>query len=157
MLLLHRVKSIAHRVGSYNTDVRPATRTCNEIPMDLSLELPGDYLVVRRADAHAVTVNDRELTTSFVLTRDRLIEDWPVFNAADFGLAQAQILLDLQPQVVLLGTGAQQIFPPAETLAACLRRGVGVEVMDNAAAARTHALLVGEERKVATAFILTPR
>jgi uncharacterized protein len=65
--------------------------------------------------------------------------------------------LDLQPQVVLLGTGAHQTFPPAQTLAACLRQGVGIEVMDNAAAARTHALLVSEGRNVVTAFILTPR
>ena len=124
--------------------------------MDLSLEHPGSHLVVRRADAHAVTVGDRELTTSFVLTPDRLLEHWPVASAAAFGLPQAQTLLDLQPQVVLLGTGARQVFPPAETLAACLRRGVGVEVMDNAAAARTHTLLVGEGRNVVTAFILTP-
>ena len=122
--------------------------------MDLSLQQPGNYLVVRRADAHAVTVNDRELTTSFVLTRDRLIEDWPVTDAAQFGLAEAQTLLDLQPQVVLLGTGAHQVFPPAQTLAACLRQGIGVEVMDNAAAARTYNLLASENRHVVAGFIL---
>jgi uncharacterized protein len=63
-------------------------------------------------------------------------------------------LLDLKPEVILIGTGARQVFPPAEVMAAALRRGVGIEVMDNAAAARTHAVLAGEGRRVVAAFIL---
>jgi len=39
-------------------------------------------------------------------------------------------------------------------LAAFLQRGVGVEVMDNAAAARTWDILTSEGRNVVAAFIL---
>ena len=37
-------------------------------------------------------------------------------------------------------TGDRQVFPPAAVMAACLRQGVGLEVMTNAAAARTFSL-----------------
>ena len=55
--------------------------------------------------------------------------------------------------LVLLGTGANQVFPPAASLAACLRRGVGIEVMSNAAAARTYTVLAGEGRRVVAGFL----
>ncbi|WP_312707201.1 MTH938/NDUFAF3 family protein, partial [Stenotrophomonas sp.] len=48
-----------------------------------------------------------------------------------------------------------QVFPPAAVMAACLTRGIGLEVMNNPAAARTFNILASEGRKVAAAFILT--
>ena len=63
-------------------------------------------------------------------------------------------LLALQPELIVLGTGATQAFPPPATLAAALRRGVGLEAMTNAAAARTYSVLAGEGRRVVAAFLL---
>jgi uncharacterized protein len=45
-------------------------------------------------------------------------------------------------------------FPPAATLAACLQRGIGLEAMTNAAAARTYSVLAGEGRRVVAAFVM---
>ncbi len=39
-------------------------------------------------------------------------------------------------------------------MAACLSRGIGLEVMANAAAARTFKVLAGEGRRVVAGFIL---
>jgi uncharacterized protein len=55
---------------------------------------------------------------------------------------------------VLLGTGPRQRFPSAAVMAAMLTRGVGMEVMDNAAAARTFNVLATEGRTVVGAFLL---
>lgn len=49
--------------------------------MDLSLDLPGSFLFVRRTAAKSITVVDREIVASFVLAPDRLLEDWPVADA----------------------------------------------------------------------------
>jgi uncharacterized protein len=122
--------------------------------MDLSLERPEGYLFVRRVAPDAITVVDRTLTRSFALGVERVIEDWPVGDAAAITPEHMEALLELEPEVVLLGTGARQSFPPAAAMAALLRRGVGIEVMDNAAAARTHAVLASEGRRVVAAFIL---
>jgi uncharacterized protein len=64
------------------------------------------------------------------------------------------VLLALEPALVLLGSGARQRFPAPAVLAACLTRGIGIEVMDNAAAARTFNLLAGEGRRVVAGFLL---
>ena len=58
--------------------------------------------------------------------------------------------------LTVLGTGGRQVFPPAAVLAACLSRGIGIEVMANAAAARTFHVLAGEGRKVVAAMLLAP-
>jgi uncharacterized protein len=122
--------------------------------VELSLERPRDYLFVRRADAHAVVIVDRPFTASIILTRDKVIDDWGVANVAAMIPAHVEPIVALKPDVVLLGTGEHQRFPSQAVLAAFLRRGVGVEVMDNAAAARTWDILASEGRNVVAAFIL---
>lgn len=124
--------------------------------MDLSLDRPEGYLFIRRVGDGAITVVDRELSASFLLAPDRLVENWPVADAAALDEGAVEPLLALQPEVVLLGTGSRQRFPAAAFMAGFLRRGIGVEVMDNAAAARTYDLLAGEGRRVVAAFILPP-
>ena len=57
---------------------------------------------------------------------------------------------------MILGTGERQVFPAAAFMAGLLRKGIGIEVMDNAAAARTYNLLAGEGRRVIAGFILPP-
>ncbi|MBU6249322.1 MAG: Mth938-like domain-containing protein [Xanthomonadaceae bacterium] len=122
--------------------------------MDLSLDLTGGFLFVRRTAPDRITVADRDLLASFVLAPDRLVEAWPVADARILAPSHAEVLLALRPELVILGSGARQVFPPAAFLAAFLGKGIGIEVMDNAAAARTYDLLAGEGRRVVAGFIL---
>jgi uncharacterized protein len=114
----------------------------------------GGLLFVRRCAADHVVVVDRTLRSSFLLAGDRVIEHWPATDAAALGAAEAQALLALEPEVVLLGSGPRQVFPPAAFMAEFLTRGIGVEPMDNAAAARTFNVLSAEGRRVVAAFLL---
>src|SRR3546814_15829418 len=68
--------------------------------------------------------------------------------------ADLQPLFELEPERILLGSGETQAFPPAETMAACLSQGIGLETMTHAAAARTFNVLAGEGRKVVAGFVL---
>ena len=122
--------------------------------MDLSLDRPEGYLFVRRVGTRSVTLIDRELQGSFLLAPDRVIEHWPVAAADTLDTGHVDSVLALQPELVILGTGVRQVFPPAAVMAGFLRKGVGIEVMDNAAAARTYNLLAGEGRRVVAGFIL---
>jgi uncharacterized protein len=121
--------------------------------MQLTLERPDYQFFLRGADGRSALVNDRTLRRSFIVAPDTLVEDWP---ATDVGLlmpADLEPLLSLQPELVVLGSGATQAFPPPATLAACLQRGIGLETMTNAAAARTYSVLAGEGRRVVAGFL----
>ncbi len=122
--------------------------------MQLSLDRPEGYFFIRAISAQGIVVVDRELQRSFIMTPERVIEDWPVHTISDFNAAAVDQLLQLDPELILLGTGARQIFPDRSLLLPLLRRSIGVEVMDNGAASRTYNLLAGEGRHVAAAFIL---
>lgn len=113
-----------------------------------------NQLFVRHADPATVTVVDRVFTRSLVLGAATLIEDFAPGRVGEIDDGAIERILELRPEVVLLGTGARAEFPPPATLAAFLRRGIGVETMDNAAAARTFNVLVGEGRNAVAVFLL---
>ncbi len=122
--------------------------------MDLSLDHSEGHLLVRRVGGHTVTLIDRELAASFLLAPDQVVENWPVDSASMLEAGHVDALLALQPELVILGTGERQAFPAAAFMAGFLRKGIGIEVMDNAAAARTYNLLASEGRRVVAGFIL---
>jgi uncharacterized protein len=124
--------------------------------MQLNLEHPDHEFLLRGADGAAAVVNDRRLAASFLLAPDRLVEGWPVTDIRALTPADLEPVLALEPEVILLGTGQRQVFPGAGVLAAAMARGVGIEAMANAAAARTFNVLASEGRRVVAAFILAP-
>jgi len=122
--------------------------------MQLVHERPDFDYFLRGADGHSALVNDRRLERSFLVAPDRLVEDWPVDDVTALQVSDFEPVLALQPELIVLGSGATQAFPPPEAMAACLARGVGLETMTNAAAARTYNVLAGEGRRVVAGFIL---
>ncbi|ATD67947.1 hypothetical protein CNR27_11320 [Luteimonas chenhongjianii] len=122
--------------------------------MQLNLETPDFDFVLRGADGRVALVNDRRLSRSFIVSARTLVEDWPVTDVRTLEVAALAPLLALEPEVVIIGTGASQAFPPPATMAACLSQGIGLEAMTNAAAARTFNVLAGEGRRVVAAFVL---
>lgn len=123
--------------------------------MQLNLERPDYQYFLRGADGVSALVNDRRLTRSFVVAPNALTEEWPVHDAGALTPADLDVLLAMQPELLVLGTGAAQKFPPAVVMASCLQRGIGIEVMSNAAAARTYSVLAGEGRRVVAGFVFS--
>ena len=122
--------------------------------MQLTQDAPDHRFQLRSADGTLARVNERELRRSFLLSPDRLVEDWRPRAIDELVPEDMDAVLALEPALVLLGSGASLRFPSAAVMAACLVRGIGIEVMDNAAAARTYNLLAGEGRKVVAAFLI---
>lgn len=61
--------------------------------------------------------------------------------------------LDSGCELLLLGCGRQQAFPPAATLAAIQQRAIGCESMITSAACRTYNVLLSEQRRVLALLI----
>ncbi len=122
--------------------------------MQLTLENPDFRYLLRGISPDGVLVNDKTLNSSFILTPNELVENWRPASSQELVADDMQALLDLNPVLVILGTGSRQQFPSAAVMAACLTRGIGIEVMDNAAAARTFNVLATEGRKVVAGFIV---
>ncbi len=122
--------------------------------MQLVHDRAEGYFFIRAVRENSVVVIDRELASSFIIAPDRVVEDWPISRIADLDASAIQAIADFDPELVILGTGNEQKFPAPTLLLPLLHKGIGVEVMHNAAAGRTYNLLAAEGRRVAAAFIL---
>jgi len=122
--------------------------------MQLNLERPDYTWYLRGADGAHALVNERTIERSFVIAPESLVEDWPVVDAKAMQAEDLAPMFALTPELIVLGTGPTQRFPSAAVMHACLSRGIGFEVMDNAAAARTYSVLAGEGRRVVAGFLL---
>jgi uncharacterized protein len=101
-----------------------------------------------------VAVNGTRHEESLVVSAERVITAWPARSVAALAADHLAALVELEPEIVLLGTGSRFEFPEPALLAPLYRAGIGVEVMDTPAACRTYNILLGEGRNVVAALIL---
>ena len=102
----------------------------------------------------SVSINEVEYHQSLLLSAQQMLSPWPVNSIQDLNQQSLEPILQMNPDVVLLGTGQRQQFPPAQIFALFGERGIGLEVMDNGALCRTFNILVAEDREVVAAVIL---
>ncbi len=96
----------------------------------------------------------KTVTDSVVILPQRLVTDWPAKGPEALKLEDFLGILEQKPELILLGTGGRQRFPPFELMGELARRGCPLEVMDNAAAGRTYNILIYEGRQVALALLM---
>jgi len=121
--------------------------------MELTLEHHGDHLFVRSVSSAGIEIVDRFYPGPLILSTHGVLEDWPVGGPKDLAEYHLQPVFELEPEVVLIGTGASQVFLPPELMMCFYRRGMGVEVMTTDAACRTFNVLAAEGRKVVAALL----
>jgi uncharacterized protein len=101
-----------------------------------------------------VAVNGARHSASLVVSGDRLITDWPAASLEALTADHLAAIVELKPEIVLLGSGSTFRFPEPALLAPLYKAGIGVEVMDTPAACRTYNILLGEGRNVIAALII---
>ena len=122
--------------------------------MKFTLESSSRVNLVRAYSRAELRIGEEHVRSSCIVSAERLITDWPPARLEALVLKHLERIFELKPEVVLLGTGERQRFPPAEIRAAFAARGVGLEVMDLGAACRTYNILVQEERHAVAALFL---
>jgi uncharacterized protein len=110
--------------------------------------------IIRAYAAGQVTVNDEIIVTSVIITPERIIRDWLPHTFGELEPRHFARLEELQPEIIVLGTGPRLQFPDAEATAGFLSQGIGVEIMDTTAACRTYNILLSEGRRVVAALLM---
>lgn len=120
----------------------------------LTLDDNSAQYQIRSYQPGTITINDKTLSSSVIITPTQLIETWAPQSVADLTSDSFAIIADLRPDILLIGTGASIIFIPAEMYGQLINLGIGVELMDTRAACRTYNALSSENRNVAAALII---
>jgi uncharacterized protein len=131
------------------TSTRPDPDAANDMSdgVKFTLENAGSANLVRGWEAGALRINHTLHAGTVVVSAESVAEvDLAAPDLLDEdALAPA---LAQQPEVLLIGTGVRQRMLAPALMGAVLKRGIGVEVMDTLAAARTYNVVVGDSRRV---------
>lgn len=121
-----------------------------------SLDLDNNKAMyqIRAYQPGIIQVNEKRLTHSVVVTPDQLIENWPPQTVTELTAASLAFLIDLKPDVLLIGTGTTLTLLPAAIYGDLINAGIGVEIMDTSAACRTYNALSAEDRNVIAVLII---
>jgi uncharacterized protein len=101
-----------------------------------------------------VSINTQRYNSSVIVTPNRAVTEWSAREFAALRAADFQALIDLHPEIVLLGTGERQQFPRPEFMRMFAEARIGFEAMDSRAACRTYNILMSEGRDVVAALIV---
>ncbi len=107
----------------------------------------------RSDNGFVLSIDNRSYISSLIITPDQLI-DWKVKNLSEIRAEDFKRIVELNPEVVILGTGPAQEFLDPKVYLPLIEAGVGLEVMDTQAACRTYSILLSDDRKIVCALIL---
>jgi uncharacterized protein len=101
-----------------------------------------------------VLLNGQRVEQSLAVSPSQILQPWAESFEA-LGMHHFTQLLELKPELVVLGTGGRLRHPPLEFIRPLIEAGVGLEVMDTKAACRTYLVLSSEGRQVVAALLLS--
>jgi len=110
--------------------------------------------VVRSYDHSGIIINTQSYSQSLVVSCDSLIENWPIQQINDLSSDALNLILELEPEVIVIGTGSKLEFPSPQAYSSIINQGIGIEFMDSGAACRTYNILISENRRVVAGIIL---
>lgn len=122
--------------------------------MKFTLENNPNLNFVRAYSAQELKIGEHSVRSSCIVMADALIVHWPPTTLDELQVNHLEPIFELQPELVLLGTGARQRFAPPQIRAAFATRKIGLEAMDLGAACRTYNILIQEDRRAAAALFL---
>jgi len=112
----------------------------------------GNY--IQSATRDAVLIGGTSYAGHLIVSADRIITDWTPRSIAELALDDFQAALDLDPEVILFGTGAMHRFASNRLATTIMSRGIGFEVMATDAACRTYNVLAADGRRVVAALLV---
>jgi len=121
--------------------------------MKFSLESNHSHSIHSYA-AGQINIAGKVYTRPLVVSPFELQPDWPPNSFEAITAAHIRGLLALQPELVILGTGARLHFPDVTVTRDLIDHQVGIEVMDTASACRTYNVLLSEDRRVVAALLM---
>jgi len=122
--------------------------------MKLSEERNPNIYTIISYTKNEVKINDLIVNDSAIVTTDKVQTPWTQKTFSELSGDCLKPLMDLDADVLIIGTGNTQKFPTIEIRRKLAQLGLNPEFMENGAAFRTYNVLTTDERKIALAFVI---
>lgn len=121
--------------------------------MKLHLANPDGVNTIRAFSQRQIRVNADTYSTSVIVLPQAIKQPWEPRSLGELNEDHIAQIVEMDPELVLLGTGDRLQFPHPSITRALTEAGIGLEVMDTSAACRTYNIIMAEGRNVAAALI----
>ena len=122
-----------------------------KIELDTSVD---DHYRIDAYQSGLISINGVQYTSSLIISPGKVIPDWPPTTFTDLASQHIEQIIQMKPEIIILGTGEQLYFPAPELIARIFEFEIGLEVMDTGAACRCYNLLISDKRNVAAGLIM---
>ena len=122
--------------------------------MQFTLESNDQSKLVSHYGPGFFDINERRFETSLCLHPTAVIAPWEHGEVNSLNQDSFGELLEISPEILILGTGKDMTFPAPALMASLQSRGIVLETMSSSAACRTYNVLASERRQVAAALML---
>ena len=101
-----------------------------------------------------IKVSGESFKSNLVITSGSIYTDLLPASFKELTKSHIESIQDLNPEVLILGTGENLLFPGEDILAPLIDKQTGYEIMDTGAACRSFYFLLGEGRIVVLALFM---
>lgn len=119
----------------------------------VNLEPTDNHTITSYSDSD-VTVNGILYQQSFIISPNEIISPWPAPPIDTWDTEQLTFLLQLKPEVILIGQASSVMRPSYAVMAYLSKQQIGLECMSIGAACRTFNVLLSEYRHVVLGILL---
>lgn len=120
--------------------------------MQINREAADKHTIQSYSDT-LITVNNINYSDSLIISREIIISNWDVHSLTDLNETHILPLLELQPEVIIIGHNQIGVQVPITIIQALSKQRIGIECMSIGAASRTFNVLLGEQRAVVAGMI----
>lgn len=113
----------------------------------------GKNIITGYADDE-IGVNGKPFYSSVIVSPTHIVHENMPASFADVANTHIAIILDFQPEIVIIGAGLSYIAPPPWLSLLLFEHGVGLEIMKTPSACGTYNVLVTDDRNIAALLII---
>lgn len=100
-----------------------------------------------------IIVNNTEYKQSIVVSNDTLVTDWEPQQAKQITTNDIELLISLEPEIIIIGTGNKHHFIDETILEVAFEKNIPVEMMSSSKACMLYTILIQEQKHVVAAIM----
>lgn len=119
------------------------------------MQLSEDYsdnISIQCYEDDCISIMGTDYKQNIIINRSS-VQAWNI-DLANLHEQDFEFVITQAPEIFIFGTGKKRINIHSEYIAALLKKGIGVEIMDTGAACRTFTILSAENRDVVAGLII---
>ena len=122
--------------------------------MDLIENKEADSNIINSIHLDKVIVNGITINESCIISNNSVTKKLNLQSIDKLTSDHIEYLISSNPELILIGSGSEHIFPNTDLLIPVSQKNIGLEIMNNHSASITYNVLISEERQVACLIII---